>query len=170
MDFATGASVEKLRIERASERDVAVVLDLIRGLADYEGLSHEVVTDDKRLRQSLFGDSPGAEVLLAYAAEDAVGFAVFFQSFSTFLGRPGIYLEDLFVLPEWRQQGIGRKLMQTVAQTAVERGCGRLEWAVLDWNAPAIEFYRSLGANAMDQWTVYRLTGPALLEFGNGGD
>ena len=160
------ATAKKFRIEQATERDVSVVLKLIKGLADFEKLSHEVSTSEERLRETLFGSSPGADVLIAYSAEDAVGFAVFFQSYSTFLGRPGIYLEDLFVLPEWRKQGIGRRLLERVAQTAVDRGCGRMEWSVLDWNKAAFEFYESLGAQAMDQWTVYRLSGAALQSFG----
>lgn len=162
--------VRDLRIERATERDVSVVLGLIKRLADYEKLSHEVVASEARLRQTLFGNAPGAEVFLACITGDAVGFAVFFQSFSTFLGRPGVYLEDLFVLPEWRQQGIGRRLLERVAQTAIERGCGRLEWSVLDWNEPAIEFYERLGAQAMDQWTTYRLSGDALKNLGSSTD
>ena len=160
------ATAKKFRIEQATERDVSVVLKLIKGLADFEELSHEVSTSEECLRETLFGSSPGAEVLIAYSAEDAVGFAVFFKSYSTFLGRPGIYLEDLFVLPEWRKQGIGRRLLERVAQTAVDRGCGRMEWSALDWNKAAIEFYECLGAQAMDQWTVYRLSGAALQSFG----
>ncbi len=160
----------KLRIKQATERDISVVLKLIKGLADFEGLSHEVSTSEERLHETLFGSSPGAEVLIAYSAEDAVGFAVYFQSYSTFLGRPGIYLEDLFMLPAWRKQGIGRLLLERVARTAVERECGRMEWSVLDWNKAAIEFYESLGAQAMDQWTVYRLSGAALQSFGSDTD
>lgn len=160
----------KFRIKQATERDISVVLKLIKGLADFERLSHEVSTSEERLRETLFGSSPGAEVLIAYSAEDAVGFAVYFQSYSTFLGRPGIYLEDLFVLPAWRKQGIGRLLLERVARTAVERECGRMEWSVLDWNKAAIEFYESLGAQAMDQWTVYRLSGAALQSFGSDTD
>lgn len=160
----------KFRIKQATERDISVVLKLIKGLADFERLSHEVSTSEEHLRETLFGSSPGAEVLIAYSAEDAVGFAVYFQSYSTFLGRPGIYLEDLFVLPAWRKQGIGRLLLERVARTAVERECGRMEWSVLDWNKAAIEFYESLGAQAMDQWTVYRLSGAALQSFGSDTD
>lgn len=164
------STVEKIRIESATERDISVVLELINGLADYEELSNEVAVSEQRLRETLFGESPAAEVLIAYSAQDAVGFAVFFQNYSTFLGRAGIYLEDLFVLPKWRKQGIGRRLLERVARLAVERGCGRMEWSVLDWNKPAIAFYESLGAQAMDQWTVYRLTGAALRNFGNNAD
>lgn len=160
------SSPEMLRIEPAAERHVGVILQLIKGLADYEKLSHEVSASEDRLRESLFGDASGAEVLLAFVADDAVGFAVFFHNFSTFLGRSGIYMEDLFVLPQWRKQGIGRRLLEAVAQIAVERDCGRLEWSVLDWNEPAIRFYESFGAQAMDEWTVFRLSGSALRNFG----
>jgi GNAT superfamily N-acetyltransferase len=150
------------RIEPATEQDVGLILRLIRGLAEYERLLHEVVTTEAELRESLFGRRPGPEVIIGYAGQEPVGFAVFFHNFSTFLGRSGMYLEDLFVVPEWRNQGLGRRLLAHVAKTAVERGCGRMEWAVLDWNEPARRFYRSLGARAMDEWTVFRLTGNAL--------
>jgi GNAT superfamily N-acetyltransferase len=144
------------------------MLKLIRGLAEYERLSHQVVATEDLLRATLFGPRPAAEALLAFVDEDAavaqapVGFALFFTSYSTFLGKAGIYLEDLFVLPEYRGQGVGRALFRRVAQLAVERDAGRLEWAVLDWNEPALQFYRSLGAQPMDEWTVQRLTGDAL--------
>jgi GNAT superfamily N-acetyltransferase len=150
------------RIELATGRDVPLIHRLIAGLAEYEGLSSEVTATEDDLRASLFGERPAAEVLLAYAGDEAVGFAVFFQSYSTFLGRPGLYLEDLFVVPERRRQGYGRGLLSRVAALAVERGCGRLEWSVLDWNEPAIRFYESHGARAMHEWTVHRLTGDAL--------
>lgn len=151
-----------LRIERARERDVPAILALIRGLADYEHLSHEVVATEAVLRASLFGTRPAAEVLLGFDDDRPVAFAVFFASFSTFLGRAGIYLEDIFVLPECRGRGFGSQLFRRVAQIAIERDCGRLEWAVLDWNEPALRFYRKQGAQPMDQWTVQRLTGAAL--------
>jgi GNAT superfamily N-acetyltransferase len=160
-----GRSMEgttQVRIASATERDVPLILKLIRGLAEYEELSGEVTATEETLRESLFGAAPGAEVLIAYAGEDPVGFAVFFGSYSTFLGRRGLHLEDLFVLPQWRGRGFGRRLLARVARIAVERGCGRLEWAVLDWNEPAMEFYRRLGARAMNEWTVCRLTGDAL--------
>jgi GNAT superfamily N-acetyltransferase len=157
----TGSSTGH-RIVRANERDVPVILSLIRGLAEYEKLSAEVTATEEGLRKSLFGPDRAAEVLIAYADATAVGFAVYFQNYSTFLGRPGIYLEDLFVLPQWRRHGHGRRLLAEVARVALERKCGRLEWAVLDWNEPALQFYRSLGAKAMDEWTVYRLTGDAI--------
>ena len=152
----------EFRIEPATEKDVPVILALIKGLAEYEHLSHEVVATETRLRESLFGNRPSAEVVIGYAGTEPAGFAVFFHNYSTFLARPGIYLEDLFVLPQWRARGLGRQFLAYVARAAVERGCGRLEWAVLDWNEPAIRFYRKLGATAMDEWTVYRLTGDAL--------
>src|SRR4051794_40093539 len=150
------------RIESATERDVAVILGLIKGLAEYEKLSHEVVATEARLRESLFGARRVAEVLIGYAKKEPVGFAVFFHNYSTFLGRPGIYLEDLFVLPQWRRRGLGTQMLRRIAQLAVERGCGRMEWSVLDWNDPAIDFYKKLGARAMKEWTVCRLTGDAL--------
>jgi GNAT superfamily N-acetyltransferase len=155
-----------VRIAPATDTDVAAILRLIRGLAEYEKLAHEVIATENDLRLSLFGPRPAAEVLMAHAGAEAVGFALFFTSYSTFVGRPGIYLEDLFVLPEWRGHGIGSRLFRAVARVAVERGCGRMEWAVLDWNAPALDFYRKLGAVAMDEWTVQRLAGPALQAVG----
>jgi GNAT superfamily N-acetyltransferase len=150
------------RIERATESDVPVILRLIKDIAEYEELSHEVVATEARIRASLFGPRPAAEAILAYADAEPVGFAVFFHNFSTFLGRPGMYLEDLFVQPAWRKQGLGRLLIAHVAKIAVERECGRMEWAVLDWNEPAIRFYRTLGARGMNEWTVFRLTGTEL--------
>jgi GNAT superfamily N-acetyltransferase len=152
----------KFRIEPATEKDVPVVLSLIKGLAEYERLSDEVVATVEGLRESLFGSRRVAEVLLGYAGTEAVGFAVFFHNYSTFLGRPGIYLEDLFVVPQWRRQGLGTQLLAYVAREAVARSCGRLEWSVLDWNEPAINFYKKLRARAMNEWTVYRVTGDAL--------
>lgn len=155
---------EEFRIELATERDVPLILRLIKGLAEYEKLAHEVVATEAGLRESLFGARRVAEVLIGYAGAEPVGFAVFFHNYSTFLGRPGIYLEDLFVLPQWRRRGLGTELLRRVARTAVERGCGRLEWSVLDWNEPAIKFYKKLGARAMEEWTVYRVTGQALTD------
>jgi GNAT superfamily N-acetyltransferase len=152
----------EFRIDPATERDVPIILKLIKGLAEYERLSHEVVATEEGLRESLFGARRVAEVLIGYAGTEPVGFAVFFHNYSTFLGRPGIYLEDIFVLPEWRRRGLGGRMLGRVAQLAVERGCGRLEWSVLDWNVPAINFYKKLGARAMDEWTVYRVAGEAL--------
>jgi GNAT superfamily N-acetyltransferase len=120
--------------------DVPAILRLIQALGEYERLSHEIVATEDDLRRWLFGERPSAEVIMARAGAESIGFALFFQNFSTVLGRPGIYLEDLFVVPEWRGRGVGRRLLSTVAATAVARGCGRFEWAVLDWNTPAIEF------------------------------
>src|SRR5690349_2161592 len=153
---------QEFRIELATERDIPVILELSKGLAEYEKLSHEVVATEEGLRDSLFGARRVAEVLIGYAGAEPVGFAVFFHNYSTFLGRLGIYLEDLFVLPEWRRRGLGSQLLHRLAQIAVERGCGRLEWAVLDWNEPAIQFYKKLGAQPMHEWTVFRVTGEAL--------
>jgi len=153
-------------LRRATREDAPAVLRLIRALADYEKLSHEVVASESALAETLFGPDPAAEVLLAEEGGRAVGFALFFRNYSTFLGRPGIYLEDLFVEPEWRGRGVGKALLKAVARLAVERGCGRFEWLVLDWNEPAIGFYRSLGARPMDGWTVMRLTGEALRRLG----
>jgi len=141
---------------------VPVIAELIRGLARFEKLEQEVVMTEELLAAGLFGDRPYAEVVLAEDDGRPVGFALFFHNFSTFLGRPGIYLEDLFVIPEHRGQGIGRTLLAHLARLAVERGCGRLEWAVLDWNRDAIQFYERLGARPNSEWTVYRLAGEAL--------
>jgi len=147
---------------------VPAILSLIKGLAQYERLSHEVVATEKSLRESLFGARRLAEVVIGYADTQPAGFAVFFHNYSTFLGRPGIYLEDLFVLPDWRRRGLGTQLLRYIARQAVARGCGRLEWSVLDWNEPAIGFYKKLGAQAMDEWTVYRVTGNALEKLASG--
>ena len=151
-------------IRFATERDIDVIGQLIRGLAEYERLAHEVSWTQDQLKHNLFGPRPYAEVLLAEedATHEVVGFALFFHNFSTFLGKPGIYLEDLFVRPAHRGKGWGKALLRELAKLAVERGCGRLEWWVLDWNEPAIEFYKSLGARPMDEWTVFRVTGEAL--------
>lgn len=151
-----------VRIVPASPADVPAIYALVRALAEYERLTHEVIATEADIRDGLFGPRPYAEVLLARADAQTVGFALFFHNYSTFLGRPGIYLEDLFVLPEWRGQGIGRMLLAALARAAVDRGCGRLEWAVLDWNEPALGFYRRMGARVMDDWRICRLTGEAL--------
>ena len=150
--------MEKFAIRPATVADVPVILELIRALATYERAPNEVTATEKGLTEVLFGEKPAAEVLLAFENETAVGFAVFFHNFSTWLGRPGLYLEDLFVRPEDRGKGYGRALLIHLAKIAGERGCGRMEWAVLDWNEPAIDFYRKLGAKRMDEWTVFRLT------------
>lgn len=155
---------DKLRIVPARESDIPLILDFIRQLAEFERLTYEVMANEQVLRDSLFGERPVAEVALAYLAGEGVGFAVYFSNFSTFIGRPGIYLEDLFVKPAFRGKGIGRALLSYLARLAKQRNCARLEWAVLDWNQPAIDFYRRFGATPMHDWTVFRLTGSALDE------
>jgi GNAT superfamily N-acetyltransferase len=146
----------------ATERDVPDIHALIRALAEYERLAHQLVSTEDDIRRDLFGPRPYAEVVLARSDEATVGFALFFHNYSTFLGRPGIYLEDLFVLPARRGQGIGRALLAALARIATERGCGRLEWSVLDWNEPAVGFYQRMGADVMNEWRICRLTGEAL--------
>lgn len=147
-----------LTIRSATPSDIPVILQLIRDLATYERAPNDVVASEGGLMEVLFGKKPSAEVRLAFENDTAVGFAVFFHNFSTWLGRAGLYLEDLFVKPEHRGKGYGRALLVDLAKIARDRGCGRMEWAVLDWNEPAIQFYRKLGANPMDEWTVFRLT------------
>ncbi len=156
----------ELRIVPATEADAPVILELIRALAEYEKLSHKVTATEARLRATLFGARPAAEVLLAHWGEECAGFAVFFSNYSTFLAQPGIFLEDLYVKPHLRGKGIGLALLKRLAGIALERGCGRVEWEVLDWNEPSIGFYKSLGAAPMDEWTKYRLTGEALERLG----
>jgi len=151
-----------ITIRFAERDDVPVIAELIRALARFEKLEHEVAMTEDRLDKTLFGPRPYAETLLAEESGKAVGFALFFHNFSTFLAKPGIYLEDLFVVPEQRGRGIGRTLLERLARIAVERDCGRLEWAVLDWNRDAIAFYERLGAKPNSEWTVYRLTGEPL--------
>jgi GNAT superfamily N-acetyltransferase len=157
----------------ATADDVGTILEFIRQLADYERLAHEVVADEATLAAHLFGARPMAEVLIAdvagESAAEPAGFALFFHNFSTFLGRPGIYLEDLFVRPAARGRGIGGILLAHLARIAVERGCGRFEWSVLDWNEPAIGFYRALGAEPLAEWTVFRVTGEALARLAERG-
>ena len=142
--------------------DVPVILRCIRGLAEYERLSHECIASEELLRESLFGPDPSAFVTIALSGDEPAGFTLWFRSYSTFLARPGIYLEDLFVFPAFRGRGLGKKLLANLARIATERGYGRLEWAVLDWNVDAIRFYESLGAVAMSDWTTYRVTDDAL--------
>ena len=157
------------RVREASEGDVPLILSFIRELAEYEKLSEEVVATEDGLRESLFGERRYAEVLIAEHDGAPAGFALFFHNFSTFLGKPGIYLEDLYVRPEFRGSGIGKQLLVKLARLALSRGCGRLEWSVLDWNEPSIGFYMQLGAVAMDDWTIYRVSGHALQKLGGGG-
>jgi GNAT superfamily N-acetyltransferase len=151
-----------LSIRPASVDDVALIARLIRDLAEYERLAHAAVATEAGLREQLFGERPAAEVLIAEADGEPAGFALFFHTFSTFLGKRGLYLEDLFVRPAFRGLGLGKHLMAALARIAVQRDCGRFEWSVLDWNEPAIAFYRRLGAVGMDEWTVQRLEGDAL--------
>jgi GNAT superfamily N-acetyltransferase len=155
-------SADGLTIRPAETGDAATILSFIKELADYERLAHQVVADEQALRDTLFGDRPAAEVILAELDGEPAGFALFFHNYSTFLGRPGLYLEDLFVRPALRGRGIGKRLLCRLAEIAVSRGCGRFEWSVLDWNEPAIRFYENLGAKPMDGWTVFRVTGEAL--------
>jgi len=151
-----------MTLRAATVADVPQILAFIRALADFERLPHEVVATEAGIRLALFGPRPYAEVVLAEDDGAPIGFALYFHTFSTFVGQPGLYLEDLFVVPEARGRGVGRALLAHLSRVAVERGCGRVEWAVLDWNAPAIRFYDSLGARPNSEWTVYRLTGEAL--------
>lgn len=153
MNIQSNFEIRPARVE-----DVPVILELIRDLATYERAPDEVTATEEQLVDVFFGKRPAAEVLLAFEGKSPVGFAVFFYNFSTWLGRPGLYLEDLFVKPEKRGKGYGRALLVDLAKVARDRGCGRMEWAVLDWNDPAIKFYRALGAKPMDEWTVFRLT------------
>ncbi len=154
--------IDGFRIRKAEKKDVPVVLDFIRRLAEYEKLTHEVVATEKNLERYLFGEERAAEVVIGYYEDLPVGFALYFHSFSTFLAKPGIYLEDLFVLEEQRGKGFGKALLSYLASVAVEKGYGRLEWAVLDWNEPSIKFYKSLGSNMLDDWIVNRLSGDTL--------
>jgi GNAT superfamily N-acetyltransferase len=153
---------ESISIRPARADETPLILQFVRELAEYEHLSHEVTATEESLRQALFGPRPYAEVVFACLDGEPVGFALFFHNFSTFLGKPGIYLEDLFVRPAYRRRGIGQRLLSWLAAEAVARGCGRLEWAVLDWNTPSIRFYESLGARRLHEWFTFRLTGEAL--------
>jgi len=153
-------------IRPATASDVPLLLEFIRDLAEFEKLAHECLADEASLHAALFGPRPCAEALLGFAGEEPAAFAIFFQNFSTFLARPGIHLEDLFVRPAFRRRGYAKAMLAHLAREANRRGCGRFEWAVLDWNAPAITFYESLGAAVLPDWRVCRLTGNALARFG----
>jgi GNAT superfamily N-acetyltransferase len=170
MDSQHGVkTTENFEIRPACVEDVTVILQLIRDLATYERAPDEVTATEEQLVDVLFGQRPAAEVLLAFEGQSPVGFAVFFYNFSTWLGRPGLYLEDLFVQPDQRGKGYGRALLVELAKIARERECGRMEWAVLDWNEPAIKFYHALGAKPMDEWTVFRLTRDGIARLADSG-
>jgi len=158
-----------ITIRPAVVDDAPLILAFILELAQYEKLEHTVTATEESLRKTLFGEKPGAEIRIALVAGNPAGFALFFSNYSTFVGKPGIYLEDLFVRPEFRGRGVGKALLREVAELAVRRDCGRLEWSVLDWNQPAISFYRKLGAVPMEDWTTFRLTGYALQALANRG-
>src|SRR5256714_8691410 len=160
--------ITDFQIRPACLEDVPIILQLIRDLATYERAPHQVTATEEQLVDVLFGKRPAAEVLLAFEGQLPIGFAVFFHNFSTWLGRPGLYLEDLFVKPDKRGKGYGRAVLVELARIARDRGCGRMEWAVLDWNEPAIKFYRSLGAKPMDEWTVFRLTRDEIAKLADG--
>jgi GNAT superfamily N-acetyltransferase len=166
--MSTQPNIPGFQIRAASAAEVPVILSFIKKLAAYEKLSHEVVATDALVRETLFGARPTAEVAIGYLEDKPVGFVLFFHNYSTFLGRPGIYIEDLFVEENFRRRGYGRALLLYVARLAKERRCGRLEWSVLNWNEPAIRFYKKLGALPMSEWTVFRVTGDSLDELGGG--
>ena len=157
-----------VRIVPATERDVPLILEMIRALAEYERLSHEVVATEEKLRETLFGARPAAEAVFGYDGEECAGFALYFSTYSTFLAQPGIYLEDLYVKPEARGKGLGFALLRHLAKLAKERNCGRLEWSVLNWNEPSIQFYKKLGAVPKDAWSMYQLAGEALGRLADG--
>ena len=152
----------EFHLAAATRSDVPLILHLIRLLAEYEKMAEQAIATEEDVERALFGSRPAAEVIIAYAGDEPAGFALYFQSFSTFLGRPGLYLEDIFVKPEWRQQGLGRMLLARLARIAIDRGYGRMEWSVLNWNETALRVYRAVGAKPMNDWTVYRLNGAAL--------
>ena len=155
----------KFQIRPAFEGEAPIILALIKELAEYEKLSHEVEITEDQIREHLFGARPRAEVLLGFADGEAVGYALFFHNFSTFAGRPGLYLEDVYIKPAHRRRGYGKAFFYYLARVAKERNCARFEWTVLDWNKPAIDFYKSTGAVGMEEWTIYRLAGEALAAF-----
>jgi GNAT superfamily N-acetyltransferase len=152
----------KIDIRMARETDIPLILQFIQSLAEYERLRESCVATEEQLHATLFGDKPGAEVIIASIDDEPMGFALFFHNYSTFLAQRGLYLEDLFVKPEARGHGVGYALLSALARIAIERDCGRLEWAVLDWNQLAIDFYKRIGARPLDDWTVFRMTGDAL--------
>jgi GNAT superfamily N-acetyltransferase len=164
---ATPAEAAGFTLRPATPDDVPAILECIRRLAEYERLAHECVATEAQLHATLFGATPSAEVVLAFAGEEPAGFALWFQSYSTFLAKPGLYLEDLFVYPQHRGRGLGRQLLRYLARVAVERGYGRVEWSVLDWNVDAIGFYRSIGAELLDDWRRCRLAGDAIPALAN---
>lgn len=166
MDYRLMTSCSNLILRFAEPTDYSRLFQLIQGLAEYEKLSHAVTGNALALKEHLFGSHRYIEAILAESAGQAVGFALFFHNYSTFLTKPGIYLEDLFVLPEYRRQGIGKALITKLAQITIERDCGRLEWSVLDWNEPAKAFYRSMGASILDDWRICRVTEDALTQLG----
>ena len=157
------SELQHFQIRNAEESDVKLILQFIKGLGEYEKLSHQVVATEEKLRKTLF-EQKIAEVIIGEYGSKPVGFALFFHNYSTFLGQAGIYLEDLFIIPEMRGKGFGKTMLKHLAKLAVERDCGRLEWACLDWNEPSICFYKGLGAKALEDWTVYRVTGETLQE------
>ncbi len=161
--------IESLQIRKAQKSDVPLILHFIKELADYEKLLHEVTATVELLEKNLFGEKSVAEVVIASFENKDVGFALYFHNFSTFVGKPGIYLEDLYVSPEYRGKGFGKFLLKYLANLAIERDCGRLEWQVLDWNESAIRFYKSLGAKPLDEWTVFRVKGEDLVKLVNDG-
>ena len=167
MTSAIPAEAAGFRLRLATPDDVPAILECIRRLAEYERLAHECVATEAQLRDTLFGSTPSAEVVLAFAGEEPAGFALWFQSYSTFLAKPGLYLEDLFVYPQHRGRGLGRQLLRYLARVAVERDYGRVEWSVLDWNVDAIGFYRSIGAELLDDWRRCRLAGDAIPALAN---
>ena len=162
-------NISNFMIRPATENDAGTILSLIKELADYERLTHEVVATENDIRKSLFGEHPLAEALIGEYDKIPTSFALFFYNFSTFVGKPGIYLEDLYVKPEYRGKGFGRKMLAHIARLAIKRDCGRFEWSVLDWNTPAIRTYDKLNAKPMQDWILYRLTGEALVELAGEG-
>lgn len=160
-------SLSQLSIRPAVVEDTALIFNFIKELAEFEKLSHEVKATEEELKKSIFGDKPECEVILAFWGKDPVGFALFFHNYSTFLSHKGLYLEDLYVKPQARGKGVGKALLKHLAQIALNRNCKRFEWWVLDWNQKAIEFYKSLGARAMDEWTVFRVDGQKLIDLAN---